>query len=376
MARRRKPRRYSSHSRYDAYDGYGGWGGFAPYVPVAQRRAQALGKIQKLRKAGRTVSPVEIASRKIATTFWGGAWCDNLERYSDYANRIPRGRTYVRNGSVVDLQISAGQVEALVSGSSLYTVQIGVKPVAAPRWKAICRQCTGGIDSLVELLQGRFSKAVMVHLCQQGTGLFPTPDEITFSCSCPDWASMCKHVAAVLYGVGARLDHQPDLLFRLRRVDEQELITRAGIDVPLAKKGPAKSKVLADEDLASVFGVELAPLAPPAKPASPAQGAAVRSAALTSPAAARRLAARKSPAAPKAPRDKRTARGAETPTVAAPARDAVREGSAATTKPADVAETKRRSNPTKTRSTATGSKHAPGSAVATTGKKSGGRSRG
>ena len=283
MVRRRKPRGYSSYSRYDPYDGGGGWGGFAPYVSVAERRAQALGQIQKLRKAGRTVSPVEIAGRKIATTFWGGAWCDNLERYSDYANRIPRGRTYVRNGSVIDLQIGAGQVEALVSGSSIYTVKIGVTPVVTPRWKAICGQCAGGIDSLVELLQGRFSKAVMAHLCQQGTGLFPTPDEITFSCSCPDWASMCKHVAAVLYGVGARLDHQPDLLFRLRKVNEQDLIARAGADVPLAQKGPAKSKVLADQDLAGVFGVELAPPSDPkpktrAKrpPAAPAAKAAKR----------------------------------------------------------------------------------------------------
>jgi len=263
MARRRSRTRsrFRDYSGYEPYGGYGGWGGFAPYVSVAARRAQAQGTLASLRQSGKTVSPVEVAGRKIATTFWGSAWCDNLESYSDFANRIPRGRSYVRNGSVLDLQIGAGQVEALVSGSSIYTVKIGVTAVAAARWKGICTQCAGGIDTLVELLQGRFSKAVMAHLCQQGTGLFPTPGEVSFSCSCPDWASMCKHVAAALYGVGARLDRQPDLLFRLRQVDELELITHAGSAAPLARKAPAKSKVLADKDLAGVFGVELAALA-------------------------------------------------------------------------------------------------------------------
>jgi uncharacterized Zn finger protein len=265
MARRHSR---TGFSRYDRFGDYGGWGGFAPYVPVAARKAQAKRKLQSLQKSGHAVSPVEIAGRKIATTFWGGAWCDNLERYSDYSNRIPRGRTYVRNGSVIDLQVGAGQVDALVSGSSLYTVVVKVAPVLTKRWRAICAQCAGGIDSLVELLQGRFSKGVMEHLCQQGTGLFPTPAEIEFTCSCPDWASMCKHVAAVLYGVGARLDHRPELLFRLRQVNEQELIATAGADVPLSRKGPAAGRVLEGTDLADVFGVELAPATAPPKAAA------------------------------------------------------------------------------------------------------------
>jgi uncharacterized Zn finger protein len=269
------PRR-RTRSRYNRFDDSGGWGGFAPYVPVAARQAQAKQKLQSLRKSGKAVSPVEITGRKIATTFWGGAWCDNLERYSDYANRIPRGRTYVRNGSVIDLQIGAGQVDALVSGSRVYKVAVKVAPVQAPRWRTICGQCAGGIDSLVELLQGRFSTGVMEHLCRQGTGLFPAPAEIQFTCSCPDWASMCKHVAAVLYGIGARLDHGPELLFRLRQVNEQELIARAGADVPLSRKSPAAAKVLAEADLADVFGVELAPPTLPRPAATPPQSAAPR----------------------------------------------------------------------------------------------------
>jgi uncharacterized Zn finger protein len=234
-----------------------------PYVPVAKRRQQAAREMAKLRKKGHAVAPVVIEGRIIARTFWGKAWCDNLERYSDYANRLPRGRTYVRNGSVVDLQIAAGEVKAMVSGSAMYKVAVKVSAVPKVRWSSICTDSAGAIDSLVELLQGRFSKGVMERICQQRTGLFPSPDEITLSCSCPDWASMCKHVAAVLYGIGARLDEQPELIFKLREVDEQELIARAGTGLPLAKKGPAAEKVLDSSDLSQLFGLEMAQDASP-----------------------------------------------------------------------------------------------------------------
>ena len=229
-----------------------------PYVPVARRRRQAGREMAKLRKKGLPVSPVVIEGRAIARTFWGKAWCDNLESYSDYTNRLPRGRTYVRNGSVVDLQIASGAINALVSGSAMYKVAMKVTPVPKARWRSICEDCAGAIDSLIELLQGRFSKGVMERICRHRTGLFPSPAEITLSCSCPDWASMCKHVAAVLYGIGARLDEQPDLLFKLREVNEKELIARAGKGLPLARKGPAAAKVLGGGDLAEIFGLEMA----------------------------------------------------------------------------------------------------------------------
>jgi uncharacterized Zn finger protein len=246
----------------DDYDYYSY--GFRPYVSVAARRARAVRELAKLRKNGRTMSPVAIEGRKIARTFWGEAWCDNLERYSDYANRLPRGRTYVRNGSVVDLQVGPGRVTALVSGSATYDVQVTVGPVPRARWSAICKDCSGAIDSLVELLQGRFSKGVMTRLCEQKTGLFPSPKEILFTCSCPDWASMCKHVAAVLYGIGARLDRQPELLFTLRKVDQQDLIATAGSDFSTKGKRPAGTKVLASDDLSEMFGIEMAPATPAA----------------------------------------------------------------------------------------------------------------
>jgi uncharacterized Zn finger protein len=232
---------------------YGGW---APYVPVAARRRQAEREMEKLRKKGAAVSPVKIEGRKIASTFWGTAWCDNLESYHDYENRLPRGRSYVRNGSVVDLQIAPREVTAIVSGSSLYKVRVTIGEVAKPAWESICADCSGGIDSLVELLQGRFSKGVMERMCRQGVGLFPKPSEIRFSCSCPDGASMCKHVAAVMYGIGARLDAEPELLFRLRAVNAKDLVANIGA-LPMAKDGPAAGKVLETDDVAALFGLDM-----------------------------------------------------------------------------------------------------------------------
>jgi uncharacterized Zn finger protein len=230
---------------------------YRPSVSVAERRRKAEREIQKLKKKGHSVSPVVIEGRTIAHTFWGKAWCDNLERYSDFSNRLPRGRSYVRNGSVVDLQIAPGEVTALVSGSQIYKVAMKVSAVPKARWAATCADCAGAIDSLVELLRGRFSQSVMERICRQKTGLFPAPTEIEFSCSCPDWASMCKHVAAVLYGIGARLDEQAALLFKLRKVDEKDLIAKAGKGLPLSKKGPAKDKVLAADGLSQLFGLEM-----------------------------------------------------------------------------------------------------------------------
>lgn len=247
---------------------YDDYYGFKPYVSVGARRARAARELAKLRKKGRKTSPVVVEGRKIARTFWGEAWCDNLDRYSDYANRLPRGRTYVRNGSVLDLQVGPGWVTALVSGSTMYDVKVTVGPVGPARWRAICQDCSGAIDSLVELLQGRFSKGVMTRLCHEKTGLFPSPKDILFTCSCPDWASMCKHVAAVLYGIGARLDHQPEVLFMLRKVDQQDLIARAGSDLAKKRKGPAGARVLASDDLSEMFGIEMAPATPAKRPAA------------------------------------------------------------------------------------------------------------
>src|SRR5271166_680991 len=238
------------------------WGSFGwrPYVSVAERRAKAARELSKLaKKTGRTASPVVLDGSKIVTTFWGKAWCDNLEAYSDFENRLPRGKTYVRNGSVVDLQVERGQIRAWVMGSSLYKVRIDIGSVQAAHWRAICKDCAGSVGSLVELLSGKLSKNVMEHVCRKGDGLFPAPGEIKMSCSCPDGARMCKHVAATLYGAGARLDATPDLLFALRGAESSELIASAGADLPITHSGGAGTRILADDDLAALFGVEMAP---------------------------------------------------------------------------------------------------------------------
>jgi uncharacterized Zn finger protein len=235
--------------------GYFGW---PARLSVAERSHRAARELAKLQKQGRNVAPVKVEGRKIARSFWGQSWCANLERYSDYQNRLPRGRSYVRNGLIVDLQIAKGEISAMVSGSALYKVKISVAPVVKTRWKAICRDCAGTIDSLVELLQGRLPERVMDRVCRKGDGLFPTPDEIEMSCSCPDWADMCKHVAATLYGVGARLDKNPQLIFVLRGVDENELLVGAGRDLAFSSSAPTTAKVLDNDDMAALFGLDMA----------------------------------------------------------------------------------------------------------------------
>ncbi len=243
--------------------GWYDYGYFKPYVSVAERRAKAAKEMAKLAKKGRVVTPVKLDGKKITTTFWGNAWCENLEAYSDFESRLPRGRTYVRNGSVVDLQIQPGLITAIVSGSELYKVKIKIDPLDKKTWSNLKRECGGKIGSLIELLQGRLSQGVMELVTRPGKGLFPKPAEIDMHCSCPDGAYMCKHIAAVLYGVGARLDQHPELLFSLRNVDHTELIDAAGAPT-ITTRGPSK-QTIAPADLADVFGIELEPAPTDAK---------------------------------------------------------------------------------------------------------------
>ncbi len=227
--------------------------GWRPYVSVAKRRANARKEMDKLRKKGMTVRPVEIEGRKITRTFWGTAWCDHLEQFSDYANRLPRGKTYVRNGSVCHLEIDKGEVKAIVSGSELYNIKVAIKPLAKADWQRIQKDCAGQIGSLLELLQGKLSDGIMAVVTHAKTGLFPQPKDIRLNCDCPDWAGMCKHLAAVLYGVGALLDQEPDLLFKLRGVNHEDLVSDSVDVVPQAS---GKRRRL-DVDLGDVFGVDM-----------------------------------------------------------------------------------------------------------------------
>jgi len=239
--------------RYDSY--------WPRYVPVSERRAKAERDMTKLQKKGQIIQPVNIEGRTIARTFWGKGWCDHLESFGDYSNRLPRGRSYVRNGSVCHLEIMSGRVEAKVAGSSLYSVEVEIKPLSPIKWRDIQHRCAGRIGSLIELLQGRLSDEIMNAVTDPEAGLFPLPGEIKYTCSCPDWADMCKHVSAVMYGIGARLDEQPELLFMLRGVDHNDLISgeTAAVAESLAGTGERRSRrrTVADADLSAVFGVEL-----------------------------------------------------------------------------------------------------------------------
>ena len=223
------------------------------YVPVAERRAKARREMNKLRKKGKDIQPIEIEGRTIARSFWGKRWCEHLESFSDYANRLPRGRTYVRNGSVCHLAIRTGRIDAIVSGSEPYDVTIRIDKLKAAVWTSVKSRCSGQIGSMLELLQGKLSRQVMKVVTDRERGLFPKPGEIRFDCSCPDWASMCKHVASVLYGVGSRLDDRPESLFLLRGVDTAELIATE-ITLP---GDAATDDVLADDALAGIFGIDL-----------------------------------------------------------------------------------------------------------------------
>ncbi len=236
---------------------------WAPYVPVAERRRQAKAQMQKLKKKGLDVQPIELEGRKIAKSFWGIAWNEHLESFGDYANRIPRGRRYVRNGSVCHLEIQQGKIEACVSGSSIYRVNITIDSLPKKKWHTVKSKCAGQVGSILELLQGKLSSSVMKVVTDQTSGLFPAPKEINLNCDCPDGAYMCKHIAAVLYGVGARLDNAPELLFKLRNVDHEELIS-ADIDLT-TKPSKGSRRRIADDSLADVFGIDLSDTPSPKK---------------------------------------------------------------------------------------------------------------
>lgn len=249
---------------------------FPAYERVGDRKKKAQKKIAELRKKGRTVAPVVIDGKKIANSAWGIAWCDHVESYSDYASRLPKGRTYVKNGFVLDLQLEPGKLRALVQGSDLYEVTATIAEAKKAKWNALVKECAGKIDSVVELLSGRVSASVMEVLCRKQSGLFPSPEEIELECSCPDGAYLCKHLAAVLYGIGARLDEKPELLFVMRGVDQLDLVSRAGRTTAKVGKKKAKNALSEDSaaDLAGLFGIELEATAPPPAPAQPKKHAA------------------------------------------------------------------------------------------------------
>lgn len=237
------------------------WMRYPKYVSVHERKERAKAKMKILLKKNPNMQPVIIEGRDIAKTWWGRSWNKNLGNYADYDNRMGRGRSYVRSGAVVDLRISPGLIEGQVLGSYRvpYKIKVVVKDLDAVKWMSIKKVCGGRFDSLRDLLDGNFPKSLEALLVDRENGLFPSPDEIEFRCNCPDWADMCKHVAAVLYGVGTCLDAHPELIFTLRNVVMDELLVDVIKDETsnmVRKSSVGSERVIEDSDLSGIFGIE------------------------------------------------------------------------------------------------------------------------
>ena len=227
------------------------------------------------RKRGENLEPVlPKSSRDLSTTFWGQAWNRNLMAYSDYESRMPRGRSYFRSGKVLGMKVEPGLITSVVAGSRVYDVEIQIARLAEKDWKHLQKRCLGKITDVMDLLAGDLSDDVMREVTDLKTGLFPSSDQIMLSCSCPDWAGMCKHAAATLYAVGSLLDDNPRHLFTLRNVDPQVLIGTLEqlIDALIDTTQPASDRHAALEgmDLGDIFGIAVdttVPAKPPAKKA-------------------------------------------------------------------------------------------------------------
>lgn len=237
-----------------------GYYGFPKYESVTEKKAKAIKALEKLKKKNPEIEPVIIEGRTLARSWWGKAWNLNLESYADYGNRIARGKSYVRNNTVLDLKVSKGKVEAKVQGSRSkpYDVKIRIDTLSSEKWEQVTALCNHRIGSLEQLVEGKFPKELEVLFKDKKYGMFPSPKEIHFECSCPDWASMCKHVAAVLYGIGARLDLNPMIFFELRGLDGQELVRKSmerKLESMLKNAGKKSKREIAYEDISNIFGL-------------------------------------------------------------------------------------------------------------------------
>lgn len=226
---------------------------------VTELRRNTLASQKKAQAKGQQLEPVVIQGRTIAKSWWGQAWCKNLERYADYDSRLERGKRYVKSGAVLDLKIQKGKILAKVQGTrkTPYKVEIRISPLSEEKCQAILNKCGRKIETLEALIAGDFPKELKELFLEDG-GLFPTPKEIGFTCSCPDWALMCKHVAAALYGIGARLDEQPALFFELRGIEMGRFIDVAlenKVEAMLANAQKPSQRIMDEADLSALFGV-------------------------------------------------------------------------------------------------------------------------
>ena len=226
---------------------------YATYVSVTERKAKAKKLISILKKKDKNISPVIINSRiKIAHSFWGQAWCKNIESYRDLDYRLEQGRSYVRSGAVVDLRISEKQVRSQVIGSELYKVKIDFNSFPKESWNSFTKKCTSVTDSIVDLLSGKIPDVVSKLITDESIGLFPNPNEIKFDCNCLDYADVCKHIAATLYGIGVHFDKDPNLFFILRGVDPSDLIKKSREELTQGTKD-----TISNETMEDLFNIEI-----------------------------------------------------------------------------------------------------------------------
>ncbi|MGE3271568.1 MAG: SWIM zinc finger family protein [Chloroflexota bacterium] len=162
---------------------------------------------------------------ELATTWWARRWMAALDGFG-WAGRLSRGRSYARNGRVLDVEFSRGAIRARVQGSERqpYRVEMSVERFPDQVWDRVIGALARQALYAAKLLAGELP-AEIVQLCDTAEApLFPShPNDITMKCSCPDWAVPCKHVAAVHYALAAELDRDPFLLFRLRGRTREEL---------------------------------------------------------------------------------------------------------------------------------------------------------
>ena len=208
---------------------------------------------QAAAKKNKDYAPVPpIKGRNICQSWWGQAWCRNLEQYADYESRLDRGKRYVKTGTVIDLKIKKGKVEARVQGTrrAPYKVEIRISPLSEENCQKIIEKCGRRIENMESLIKGEFPMDLQ-ELFTGKDGLFPTPREISFSCSCPDWALMCKHVAAAMYGIGVRLDENPFYFFD-RFIN---VALESKVESMLRNAEKSSDRIIEDADLTALFGV-------------------------------------------------------------------------------------------------------------------------
>ncbi len=215
---------------------------------AAELETLAAARLAELQAAGEELHPVVSRSRALVSHFWGKAWMRHLAACEAGGLCLAPGRTLLRHGCVLDVQLAPGLIRARVSTQRLEEVELHLAPLDEERQAELVQLCQGRIDSLVSLMEGRVDETVLAPLCDPQLGLLPEPADWRMHCSCADWAEPCPHAAAAIYAAGVLIDADPSLLFTLRSLDPATLLR------PTAQ---AEASDFAAGDLGKLFGIEL-----------------------------------------------------------------------------------------------------------------------